>query len=135
MAVCHLQVVGRVLGTIVGASLGLGIDYIPDIFNSPVLLLVCLGGACILLGVIARAQARTSVALAILTLLSVSLCTYESACCTPGVRMSIVDVFLGRMGAVSAGRQLSPQCCAGYCTGQNAGPDCAFFKDAAVPQL
>lgn len=97
----HAQVVGRVLGTIVGASLGLAIDYIPGVFNKSVLMLVFLGLACVLLGVIARAQARIGVALAILTLLSVTLCTYESACCTPGLHMSILDVYLARMGAVS----------------------------------
>eukprot|EP00878_Enallax_costatus_P009280 GHUV01009699.1.p1 GENE.GHUV01009699.1~~GHUV01009699.1.p1 ORF type:complete len:818 (+),score=254.15 GHUV01009699.1:1908-4361(+) len=94
------RVVGRVLGTIVGACLGLGINHIPGIFNSPVLMLVCLGLACVPLSMIARAQARNSVALAILTLLGVSLCMYETACCVPGVHLAVLDVFLIRTGAV-----------------------------------
>lgn len=95
-----LQVVGRVLGTIVGACMGLAINHIPGTFSSPALLLACLGLACIPLSMVARAQARVSVALAIITLLSVSLCAYEAVCCTTGVHMSTIDVFLTRMGAV-----------------------------------
>lgn len=97
-----MQVVGRVLGTIVGACLGLGINHIPGIDSSPLLLLVCLGLACIPLSMIARAQARNSVALAILTLLSVSLCLFETTCYVPGTHLAVLDVFLIRMGAVSA---------------------------------
>lgn len=90
------------LGTIVGAGMGLAIDHIPGVFHQPLLLLVSVGVACIPLSMIARAQARIGVALAILTLLAVTLCTYQTTCCMPGVvQMGLVDVFLSRMGAVS----------------------------------
>jgi hypothetical protein len=100
---CALQVVGRILGTIVGACLGLGITHIPGIFSAPVLLLACIAAASVPLSMLAKAEARTGVALALLTLLAVALCAYELACCVPGTHlMSPMTVFLARMGSVSA---------------------------------
>ncbi|KAF6265205.1 hypothetical protein COO60DRAFT_1623901 [Scenedesmus sp. NREL 46B-D3] len=95
------KVVGRILGTIVGACLGLGITHIPGIFGAPVLLLACIAAASVPLSMLAKAEARTGVALALLTLLAVALCTYELACCVPGAHlMSPVTVFLARLGSV-----------------------------------
>jgi hypothetical protein len=68
-----------------------------------VLLLACIAAACVPLSMLARAEARTGVALAVLTLLAVALCTYELHCCVPGVRlMSPMTVFAARLGSVSA---------------------------------
>jgi hypothetical protein len=104
-----LQVVGRILGTIVGACLGLGITHIPGIFSAPVLLLACIAAASVPLSMLAKAEARTGVALALLTLLAVALCAYELACCVPGVHlMSPMTVFMARMGSVSAAAAAAP---------------------------
>ncbi|WIA30100.1 hypothetical protein OEZ86_000195 [Tetradesmus obliquus] len=95
------KVVWRVLGTIVGACLGLGITHIPSIFSQPVLLLACLAAACVPLSMLATAQTRTGVALAVLTLLAVALCSYELACCVPGAHlMNAMTVFAARLGSV-----------------------------------
>lgn len=98
------------LGTIVGACLGLGITHIPSIFSQPVLLLACLAAACVPLSMLATAQTRTGVALAVLTLLAVALCSYELACCVPGAHlMNAMTVFAARLGSVSA----AACCCQG----------------------
>jgi hypothetical protein len=97
-----LQVVGRILGTIVGACLGLAITHIPGIFGQPVLLLACIAAAAVPLSMLAKAEARTGVALAVLTLLAVALCAYELACCVPGAHlMDPMTVFFARLGSVS----------------------------------
>lgn len=99
-----LQVVGRILGTILGATIGLAITQIPNIFHTPVLLLACIGIACVPLSIMAKAGARVAVALALLTLIAVALCSHEMVCCSPASapHMGAVDVFVARLGSVSA---------------------------------
>lgn len=89
------------LGTILGACLGLATNSVPGIFHQPLLLLACLAVASVVLGVLARPQRRTAIVLALLTLCAVSLCGYEAFCCSPRGAMSPVDTFLARMGSVS----------------------------------
>lgn len=96
-----VQAARRVLGTILGACLGLATNSIPGIFESPALLLACLAVASVGLGVLARPQRRTAIVLALLTLCAVSLCGYEAACCSPRGGMSPLHTFVARMASVS----------------------------------
>ncbi|KAF8069573.1 ANTR6 [Scenedesmus sp. PABB004] len=98
------KVVGRVLGTVVGGALGLALNSIPGIFGSPPLLLACLGlaSAAASAGAAANAQARVGVALALITLLAITACGFELACCTPGPHLGAIDMFLTRLGSVVA---------------------------------
>lgn len=95
------QAARRVLGTILGACLGLATNSVPGIFYQPLLLLACVAVASVVLGVLARPQRRTAIVLALLTLCAVSLCGYEAFCCSPRGAMSPVETFLARMGSVS----------------------------------
>jgi hypothetical protein len=91
-----------VLGTVLGASAGLAVVSIPDVFDRPLLMLLSLAAASVALGLMARKQARTGIMLAELTLCAVALCTYESASCC-GLAMSPVHVFVARMASVTGG--------------------------------
>lgn len=104
-----VQAARRVLGTILGACLGLATNSIPGIFESPALLLACLAVASVGLGVLARPQRRTAIVLALLTLCAVSLCGYEAVCCSPRGGMSPLHTFVARMASVSV--------CVCVCTG------------------
>jgi hypothetical protein len=110
-----LQAARRVLGTILGACLGLATNSIPGIFESPALLVACLALASVGLGVLARPQRRTAIVLALLTLCAVSLCGYEAACCSPRGGMSPLHTFVARMASVSVWLRL---CTQGACFGQ-----------------
>jgi hypothetical protein len=96
-----MQATRRVLGTILGACLGLATNSIPRIFHEPFQMLACLAAASVVLGVLARPQRRTAIVLALLTLCAVSLCGYEAACCSLRGGMRPVDTFVARMASVS----------------------------------
>jgi hypothetical protein len=96
-----LQATRRVLGTILGACLGLAINSIPNIFHEPFLMLACLAVASVPLGVLAAPQRRTAIVLAVITLAAVSLCGYQASCCTPAGGMSPIDTFVARLASVS----------------------------------
>jgi len=99
-----------VIGTILGACLGLATNSIADIFQEPFLLFACLAVASLVLGVLARPQRRTAIVLALLTLCAVSLCAYEAACCSAKGRLGPVEQFLARMASVRAAGRGNPGC-------------------------
>jgi hypothetical protein len=95
-----------VLGTVLGACAGLAIVSIPHIFSLPDVMLACVAAGSVMLGMAARAQARTGIVLALLTLCAVVLCTFQTAtmqagCCS--ARLGPVDVFLARLTSVVGG--------------------------------
>jgi hypothetical protein len=92
-----------VLGTVLGATLGLATNSLPGVFHSPPLLAACLAVASVVLGVLARPQRRSAIVLALLTLCAVSLCGFEAACCSPRGGMTPLNTFLARMASVSKG--------------------------------
>lgn len=89
------------LGTLLGAGCGLAILQLPAITHTPAAMLACMAAGSIALGLVARAQARTGIVLGLLTLCAVSLCFYESVCCSPGPHMTPMDLFLARVASVS----------------------------------
>jgi hypothetical protein len=99
MDVAPLQVVVRVLGTLLGACLGLAINSTPGVFSNPAALLLSLGIASAPLALAAHASARKTASLALMTLMAVSLCSYEAACCSAqktAARLSHNEVFAQR---------------------------------------
>lgn len=95
-----LQVVVRVVGTVLGAGLGLAILELPGAIQQPGVLLAAVGVAAVTLSSLARtAGSRTALMLALFTLCAVTMCAFEGHC--RGTYQGPVNTFISRMAAVS----------------------------------
>eukprot|EP00775_Hariotina_reticulata_P005898 gene5899-6139_t len=98
------KVVVRVLGTVLGATLGLAILEIPSALQQPAVLLTAVGLAAVALSSLARAGSRTALMLALFTLCAVAMCAYEGQC--RGNYQGAVSTYITRLTAVSSWTKL-----------------------------
>jgi hypothetical protein len=87
----------RIIGTVVGASLGEAVMSSHALANSPAFLAACIAAVAALFGSIAMGPVRVGASLALFTFTSVVLCQYRGCC---GATTASTAYFLTRMASV-----------------------------------